>query len=267
MGVTVYPPRFAATATCQNLVQRYANLVNGECTDDLVTVAGRIVAHRNSGMFLDLRDNSGKVQVFCHESLLGERSRELLKLIDPGDLLGISGRVRRTQRGELTIAAESVTLLAKGLLPAAQPVTGSDEDRAARPSRAHDHLGERQRRLLVRAETVAAIRTLMNSHLFQDVETWTAEPKAHVPPKVQLGNFIMPHFSGFLADGLSDRFYEINRYTADGESNLGQAIIVNAAQAFVDWREMMELSEKIINTVSQRLRETGLPCRPAGAGP
>jgi lysyl-tRNA synthetase class II/acyl-CoA reductase-like NAD-dependent aldehyde dehydrogenase len=258
MGVTVYPPRFAVTANCQNLVQRYTNLVNGESTDDLVTVAGRIVAHRNSGMFLELRDNSGKIQVFCHESLLGERSRELLKLIDPGDLLGISGRVRRTQRGELTIAAESLTMLAKDLRPTVQSVTGSGEDIAAGPKRTHDHLAERQRRLLVRAETVAAIRTLMNFHLFQDAETWTAQPTVNVTPKVQLGNFIAPHFSVFLADGLSDRFYEINRYTADGESNLGQAIIVNAAQAFVDWREMMDLTEKLINAVSQRLRETGL---------
>jgi len=261
MGVTVYPPRFAATANCQDLIQRYTNLVNGECTDDLVTVAGRIVAHRNSGMFLDLRDNLGKIQVFCHESLLGEHSRDLLKLIDPGDLLGISGRVRRTQRGELTIAAESVTMLAKGLVPTTQTVArpGEDsEDVAAGPKRAHGHLAEHQRRLLVRAQTVAAIRTLMNSHLFQDAETWTVEPKVNVTPKVQLGNFIAPHFSGFLADGLSDRFYEINRYTADEESKFGQAIIVNAAQAFVDWREMMDLTEKLINSVSQRLRETGL---------
>ncbi len=258
MGVTAYPPRFAATANCQHLKQRYTNLVNGECTDDLVTVAGRIVAHRNNGMFLDLRDNSGKIQVFCHESLLGERSRELLKLIDPGDLLGISGRVRRTQRGELTIAAESLTMLAKDLLPAAQPATGSGEDLAGGPKQAHDYLAERQRRRLVRAETVAAIRTLMNSHLFQDAETWTAESKVSATPEVQLGNVIAPHFSVFLADGFSDRFYEINRYTVDEESSLGQAIIVNAAQAFVDWREMMDLTEKLINSVSRRLREAGL---------
>jgi lysyl-tRNA synthetase class 2 len=208
-------------------------------------------------MFLDLRDNSGQIQVFCHESLLGERSREFLKLIDPGDLLGISGRVRRTQRGELTIAAESLTMLAKDLLPTAQSVSGSGEDIAAGPKRTHDHVAER-RRLLVRAETVATIRTLMNSNLFQDAETWTAEPKVNLTPKVQLGNFMTPHFSGFLADGLSDRFYEINRHTADDEANLDQAIIVNAAQAFVDWREMMDLTEKLISSVSQRLRETGL---------
>jgi len=266
MGVTAYPPRFAATANCQDLVQRYTNLVNGECTDDLVTVAGRIVAHRNNGMFLDLRDNSGKIQVFCHESLLGERSRELLKLIDPGDLLGISGRVRRTQRGELTIAAEGLTMLAKDLLPTAQSVAGSGEDGAAGPRRAHDHLGERQRRLLVRGEIVAAIRTLMNSHLFQDAEMW-AEPKVTMTPKVQLENVIAPHFSVFLADGLSDRFYEINRYTADGEPNLDQSIIVNAAQAFVDWRAMMDLTEKLINSVSHRLRATGLIAETAAAPP
>lgn len=258
LGVTVYPPRFAATATCHKLVQRYANLISGECTNDLVTVAGRVVAHRNSGMFLDLRDNSGKIQIFCHESLLGERSRELLKLVDPGDLLGISGRVRRTQRGELTIAAESLTMLAKDLLPAPQLVSGPGENSAAAPKRTHDHLIERQRRLMASSETVAAIRTLMNSHSFQDAETWKAEPNLNVTPKVQLGSSIAPHFSVFLADGLSDRFYEINRHTVDSESNLGQAIIVNAVQAFVDWREMMDLTEGLINFVAQRLRETEL---------
>jgi lysyl-tRNA synthetase class II/acyl-CoA reductase-like NAD-dependent aldehyde dehydrogenase len=258
IGVTVYPPRFAVTASCQDLVERYTSLPNGECTTDLVTVAGRIVAHRNSGMFLDLRDNSGKIQILCHESMLGERSREILKLIDPGDLLGVSGRVRRTQRGELTVAAETLTMLAKDLRPAAQSVAGSRDDTAARPNPTSGHLAERQHRLLARAETVAAIRTLMSSQLFQDAETWTAEPRIGGDPEVQLGTFMTPHFGGLLADGLADRFYEINRYSADGESKLGQAIIVNAAQAFVDWREMMELTEKLINSISQRLRETGL---------
>ena len=69
-------------------------------------VAGRIRAMRNSGMFIDLHDASGKIQIFSHKDLLCARSDlPLLRLLDIGDLIGVEGLVRRTPRGELTVNA------------------------------------------------------------------------------------------------------------------------------------------------------------------
>jgi len=99
LGVTTYPLHFAPTMNCRDLIDRYVHLANGEFTEVRVIVAGRVVAYRNSGMFLDLRDSSGKIQILCHDNQLGEADLGLLKLVDVGDLLGVDGCVRKTQRG------------------------------------------------------------------------------------------------------------------------------------------------------------------------
>jgi len=66
--VTTYPLHFAPTMNCRDLIDRYVHLANGEFTEVRVIVAGRVVAYRNSGMFLDLRDSSGKIQILCHDN-------------------------------------------------------------------------------------------------------------------------------------------------------------------------------------------------------
>ena len=80
-------------------------------------VAGRILAIRNSGMFIDLHDASGKIQIFSHKDFLPEAGLALLRLLDIGDVIGVEGRVRRTPRGELTVNAAALTVLAKALRP------------------------------------------------------------------------------------------------------------------------------------------------------
>src|ERR1700722_1982339 len=117
LGVDPYPNMFLFTATATALDNLYKNLVAGEETNDSVTVAGRIRALRNSGMFIDLHDTTGKIQVFCHKDLLAPSSLAIVKLLDIGDLIGVSGTVRRTPRGELTINARVITVLAKAQEP------------------------------------------------------------------------------------------------------------------------------------------------------
>jgi lysyl-tRNA synthetase class II/acyl-CoA reductase-like NAD-dependent aldehyde dehydrogenase len=260
LGVRTYRPHFVPTVNSRNLVDRYGQLVKGECTQDRVIVAGRVVASRNSGMFLDLRDSSGKIQIFCHDSQLGQHDLELLKLVDVGDLLGVEGCVRRTQRGELTIAANKLTLLAKDLLPLPERPSVEVNDNIAGPRRMLDHIhAERQRKLVARSEAVAAVRTLMNSLQFQDVETWALEPKLNaIPgPEIQLGAATMPGVVVLLAEGLSDRAYEIDAGISARKSYLGQSIVADTARAYADWCDMMALGERLISSVVQRLCDAG----------
>src|SRR5580704_16483830 len=70
LGVDPYPVAFARSAEAGELEARYAELPAGTDTGDTVRVAGRIRALRNSGMFIDLHDASGKIQVFCHKDFL-----------------------------------------------------------------------------------------------------------------------------------------------------------------------------------------------------
>src|SRR5437764_5358592 len=115
LGIDPYPYSFERTHEAGQLERRYTGLAAGDETDDRVRVAGRIRAMRNSGMFTDLHDASGKIQIFCHRDLLGAEGLATVRLLDIGDLIGVEGLIRRTPRGELTVNASAVSVLAKAL--------------------------------------------------------------------------------------------------------------------------------------------------------
>ena len=125
IGIDPYPVGFSRRHQAAELDRRYAELAAGAETGDRVSVAGRIRAIRNSGMFIDLHDASGKIQVFSHKDYLRPDDLPLLRLLDIGDLIGVEGLVRRTPRGELTVNAEHVTMLAKALRPFPRNITAS----------------------------------------------------------------------------------------------------------------------------------------------
>src|SRR6266481_6154286 len=79
LGVEPYPYSFERTHEADQLERRYAGLAPGAETEDRVRVAGRIRAMRNSGMFIDLHDASGKIQIFSHKDHLPERDLALLR--------------------------------------------------------------------------------------------------------------------------------------------------------------------------------------------
>src|SRR5260370_4387802 len=103
LGVDPYPVSFARTDEAAALEQRYAELPAGTETPDHVRIAGRIRAIRNSGMFIDLHDTSGKIQIFSHKDHLSPDQLEQLRLFDIRDVIGVEGMFPRTPRGELTV--------------------------------------------------------------------------------------------------------------------------------------------------------------------
>ena len=88
MGINPYPPKFDRTHQAAEIQAQYEKLEDGAETEDVVRVAGRIMANRNNGMFIDLMDASGKVQIFCHKQSMDEEALALLKLYDIGDIIG-----------------------------------------------------------------------------------------------------------------------------------------------------------------------------------
>ena len=117
MGVNPYPYTFDKTANAQTLQEKYKDLEAGVETEDVYSVAGRVMAIRNTGMFIDLMDSTGKIQIFSHKQNLSEDKLKVLKLLDMGDIVGFTGTIRRTPRGELSIKATDLKLLSKSLLP------------------------------------------------------------------------------------------------------------------------------------------------------
>ena len=116
-GINAYPHIYKPTATSKSLSEKYADLAPDTQTEDVVSVAGRVRAIRNSGMFMDIYDATGKVQLYTSKENSAPDVLEMLDMVDIGDIIGITGTVRRTKRGELSVNTQEIKMLAKALLP------------------------------------------------------------------------------------------------------------------------------------------------------
>ncbi|HIY79158.1 MAG TPA: lysine--tRNA ligase, partial [Candidatus Olsenella excrementavium] len=118
-GVNPYPIASEVTAHAAELEERYASLADGEDTEDVVSVAGRIRALRKQGKaaFIVLEDVTGSIQLFCRHDVLGDEGWALLANLDLGDILGATGTVLRTRRGQLSVSPTRLTVLSKSLRP------------------------------------------------------------------------------------------------------------------------------------------------------
>ena len=118
-GENPYGHAFQASAKTAELEEKYAGLEDGAETEDVVTVAGRIVAFRGQGkvVFIVIRDMTGDLQLFCRINNFGDEAFAKVKELDVGDWVGATGKVMRTRRGQLSVAPTNIELLSKSLRP------------------------------------------------------------------------------------------------------------------------------------------------------
>ena len=177
-GYNPYPYRFKPDSFAADLQEKYKDLEAGVDTEDRVTVAGRAMAVRNSGMFIDLKDVSGKIQAFCHKNHLSEDDLAVLKCLDVGDIVGISGYVRRTPRGELSIAAEKFDIISKSLQPLPEKFHGLTDIDARYRQRYVDFIMNDDSREIFRkrCRITSAVRRYFEDNGFLEVETPMLHP-------------------------------------------------------------------------------------------
>ncbi len=264
LGVDPYPYGFTRSAEAKELETRYAGLATGAVTEDRVAVAGRIRAIRNSGMFIDLHDMTGKIQVFSHKDHLPPEQLAIVKLLDLGDLIGVEGVVRRTPRGELTINSTTVTVLAKALLPLPEKFHGLADIETRYRQRYLDLIMSEESRetLRRRSQIIATLRRSLIGMGFIEVETpmlqtipggASAKPFVthHHALDLELYLRIAPelHLKRLLVGGLSDKLFEINRnFRNEGLSprHNPEFTSLELYQAYVDYHAMMDLAEALI---------------------
>ncbi|HEX7969506.1 MAG TPA: lysine--tRNA ligase [Stellaceae bacterium] len=271
LGVDPYPYAFQRTAEAKSLDQRYAALPAGTTTEDKVAVAGRIRAIRNSGMFIDLHDDSGKIQVFSHKDFLAPEQLAIVRLLDLGDIIGVEGVVRRTPRGELTVNATRVEVLAKALLPLPEKYHGLADIETRYRQRYLDLIVNEESRetLRKRSRIIEAMRRLLIERGFLEVET----PMLHVIPggatakpfvthhnalDMELYLRVAPelHLKRLLVGGLSDKLFEINRnFRNEGLSprHNPEFTSLELYQAYVDYTAMMELTETLVAEIAREV--------------
>ena len=263
-GIDPYPYRFDKDQDAAALQERYADLAPDTQTDDVVRIAGRIRAMRNNGMFIDLHDATGKIQVFCHKDFLAGDGLALLKLLDLGDMLGVEGRVRRTKRGELSVAVTALTVLAKALLPLPEKYHGLTDIEARYRQRYLDLIMNETSRdtLRARSRIIAETRAFMTGHGFLEVETPMLHPilgGASAKPFVTHHNAldadlylrIAPelYLKRLIVGGLSERVFEINRsFRNEGLSprHNPEFTMMELYQAYADYHDMMALAEELL---------------------
>jgi lysyl-tRNA synthetase, class II len=263
LGVDPYPTRFHRTNTSAELAARYADLPPDTETGERATVAGRVYASRNSGMFMDLHDASGKIQIFSHKDVTSEESLALLPLIDLGDIIGVEGVVRRTKRGELTLNADTITVLCKALRPMPEKYHGlvDVEARYRKPYLAVMVNSDSRERLRTRSAIITEIRRFMAAEGFVEVETpmlhpiyggATAEPFVTHHNSLDMDMYlrIAPelYLKRVLVSGLADRVYELNRsFRNEGLSprHNPEFTMLEAYWAYADYRDVMDLVERL----------------------
>ncbi len=269
MGIDPYPVSFSRTDEAAGLDERYSGLAVGAETNDEVRIAGRIRAMRNNGMFIDLHDASGKIQVFSHKDFLSPEDLALLRLFDIGDLIGVEGRIRRTPRGELTVNATALTMLAKALRPLPEKYHGLADIELRYRQRYLDLImnPESRETLRRRSRIIAAMRAWLLAHGYLEVET----PMLHTIPggaaarpfvthhnalDLELYLRIAPelHLKRLVVGGLSDKVFEINRcFRNEGLSprHNPEFTTLELYEAYADYTDMMTLTEEIVAHVAE----------------
>jgi lysyl-tRNA synthetase class 2 len=263
-GIDPYPHSFKPNAKTADLHEKYAHLADGAVTEDSVIVAGRITAYRNSGMFIDLSDTTGKVQVFCHKQDLDETQLQHIAHLDLGDIIGVEGYIRRTPRSELTINAKRVTLLTKSLQPMPDKHHGlSDIEQRYRQRYADLIANEESRETLrKRSRIIQSVRETLNKKGYLEAET----PCLHVIPggttakpfethhnaldmKLSLRIAVELHLKRLIVGGLADGIYEIGRaFRNEGTSvkHNPEFTMVELYVTYTDYNDIMDITEEIV---------------------
>lgn len=273
-GVNPYPYSFEKTISAKDLQEKYAHLEPGEETEDVYSVAGRVMAIRNTGMFIDLQDDSGKIQIFSHKENVSEDQMKVLKLIDIGDIVGFTGSVRRTPRGELSIKTTELKLLSKTLLPLPEKHHGLTDVEIRYRQRYVDLIMNEEVRDTFRKRSliIQKIREYLTSRGFLEVETPMLHPQAgganarpfithHNTLDMDMFMRIAPelYLKRLMVGGLSEKIFEINRsFRNEGidTRHNPEFTMMELYQAYVDYNEMMRLTEDLVSTVCQEVNGT-----------
>ena len=179
-GIEPFPHAFPGVQPIEAVKAPHERLAPGDETGVHARIAGRLAARRGQGKaaFLDLVDRSGRMQLHARVDVLGEEKMARLLSLDLGDLLGADGTVFRTRRGELSLALDDFTVLAKSLRPPPEKHHGlADVETRSRFRELDLRSSEEARALFItRAKVIAAIRRFLDAEGFVEVETPILQP-------------------------------------------------------------------------------------------
>ncbi len=177
LGIDPFGQRFERTDFAADLKEKYSDVEHDEFDnmDDTATVAGRIMFIRKMGKasFFSIQDKTGRIQVYISINDVGEDTYKLFKSADLGDIVGVSGKIMKTQTGELTIKCLKYTHLVKALRPLPEKFHGlTDIEERYRRRYVDLIMNEESKRVaFLRPKIIRCIQNFMDNRGFTEVET------------------------------------------------------------------------------------------------
>jgi lysyl-tRNA synthetase class 2 len=246
-----------------------------EMEGEEVTLAGRIMSKRIMGKasFVHILDAKGQIQSYVQINELGKEAYETFKTYDIGDIIGISGEVFRTKKGEISIKAKEITLLSKSLQPLPEKWHGLKDPDLRYRQRYVDLIvnPDVRQTFVLRSKILQAIRRYLDDRGFLEVETpvlhnsaggAAARPFITHHNTLNLDMYLRIatelHLKRLVVGGF-DKVYEIGRiFRNEGMSikHNPEFTSIELYQAFADYHDIMDLTEDLVSTVAKKVLGT-----------
>ncbi len=270
LGLNPYEYTWEISHSTQALQEKFAELATGEDTDFAVSIAGRIMARRVFGKlaFFTLLDETGPIQLFLEKATItatmGEDAFAQLKnLTDAGDILGVKGTIKRTDKGELSVKVSEYRILTKSLQPLPDKWHGLTDVEKRYRQRYVDLIvnPEVRETFRRRARITASIRRLLDEQGFIEIETpvlMSEAGGAEARPFITYHNTLdMPlylriatelHLKRLVVGGF-EKVFELGRiFRNEGVSTRHnpEFTSIEVYQAYADYNDMMDLTEQLV---------------------
>ena len=275
LGVDPYPARFDRSDSVSAVVDVHGGRSGEELEDERpkTITAGRIVAIRSFGKanFLVLSDGKSRLQAYVREDSVSPRDFDVFRLLDVGDLVGVEGRIFRTRTDELTVWAESLSLLAKCFEPLPEQWYDTDVEVRYRQRYLDLVVNPAARPVFeVRSRVIRAIRRFLDKREYLEVETPMMQPMAggalarpfvthHNALDLPLYLRVAPElYLKRLTVGGMERVYEINRnFRNEGISTRHnpEFTMLEFYEAYSDYEKLMTLTEELLGAVADEVLE------------
>jgi len=260
-----FPNSFRPDSKAQVLQDTYGEKTKPELEEAALvfSVAGRII--RNRGAFMELQDGSGRIQLY-----VTKEARPFAKSLDLGDIVGVTGQLHKSGKGDLYVSLDEYQLLTKSLRPLPDKHHGLADQEMRYRQRYVDLIANPEVRdtFRLRSDVITFIRSYMNGREFMEVET----PMLHVIPGGATARPFVTHHNALDIDmylrvapelhlkrlvvGGFERVYEINRnFRNEGLSTRHnpEFTMLEFYQAYADYRDLMDLTEDMLRKLTQEL--------------
>jgi lysyl-tRNA synthetase, class II len=274
-GVNPYPYRYEPTHKSAEVITKYKDLGPEAHTEDVVSVAGRIMTKRGHGKasFAHLQDGTGKIQIYTRLDVIGEEKYSIWDKLDMGDFIGVKGIVFRTKTGEISIRVQDFELLCKSLHPLPEKWHGLIDKELRYRERYVDLIVNHDVKevFIKRSKIISEIRKFLEAKGFLEVETPVLHMQAGgaaarpfethhntLDMKLVLRIALELHLKRLIVGGF-EKVFEMGRvFRNEGMSfkHNPEYTMLELYQAYSDYNDIMKLTEELISSVAMSVLGT-----------